>query len=123
MENVRLVSVKSVLDLPECFTSLVSFQIINDKIEAIILTNGNESIRICADGTYSNNLKVLKPQPKKEIQKWRIVGKIDDTIPMQPEVFNDEFTATERQRELTYKFNEGSFDVEPFTEFTEEDKI
>lgn len=123
MENIRLVSVKSVSELPECFKSLVSFQIVNDKIEAVVLTDGAETIRICVGESYSNNLKILKQQPKKEVQKWKVSGKIDDTIPLQPEVFDEEYKAKDRQHELSYKFGDGEFKVEPFIELVDEDKI
>lgn len=123
MENIRLVSVKSVAELPECFKSLVSFQIVNDKIEAVVLTKETEIIRICVGESYANNLKILKQQPKKEVQKWKVFGKVDDTIPMQPEVFDEEYKAQERQQELTYKFADGEFKVESFIELVDEDKI
>ena len=61
----RLISVKNASDLPEVFKGKVTFQVVDNNVEAVVFTEGDESIRIVNNGTYSNHLKILTQQPKK----------------------------------------------------------
>lgn len=67
----RLISVKTVSDLPEAFKDRVSFQVVDENLECIMITIGNTTIRVVSKDAYSNTLKVLAEEPDsyKEILK------------------------------------------------------
>ena len=60
----RLISVKNASHLPEVFKSKVTLQVVDNHVEAVVFTEGDESIRIVTNGTYSNHLKILAQQPQ-----------------------------------------------------------
>lgn len=120
----RLISVKSVNDLPDKFKEVISFQVVDNAIEAIVITVGEESVRVTGSGSYSNTLKVLAEQPKKQVTKYKLSGTVGGLV-MQPEVYDSQDDADEKRRNYEYKFNFGELDlkIEPVVEFVEEDKI
>ena len=120
----RLISVKSVNDLPDKFKEVISFQVVDNAIEAIVITLGEESVRITGSGSYSNTLKVLAEQPKKQVTKYKLSGTVGGLV-MQPEVYTSQDAADEKRRDYEHKFNFGETDlkIEPVVEFVEEDKI
>lgn len=120
----RLISVKSVNDLPDKFKEVISFQVVDNAIEAVVITVGEESVRVTGSGSYSNTLKVLAEQPKKQVTKYKLSGTVGGLV-MQPEVYASEDEADEKRRQYEYKFNFGETDlkIEPVVEFVEEDKI
>lgn len=70
----RLISIKAVSELPEAFKDKVSFQVVDNNVEAVVITLGEETLRIVGTDSYSKNVKVLKTQPKKEVTKYKLSG-------------------------------------------------
>lgn len=117
----RLISIKAVSELPEAFKDKVSFQVVDNNVEA---TLGEETLRIVGTDTYSKNVKVLKTQPKKEVTKYKLSG-IVGGLTMQPEMFESEHEADEKRKSYEYKFNFGEVElkIEPVVEYVDEEKI
>ncbi|MGC9582244.1 UNVERIFIED_CONTAM: hypothetical protein PVV41_26965, partial [Salmonella enterica subsp. enterica serovar Typhimurium] len=113
-----------VSELPEAFKDKVSFQVVDNNVEAVSFTVGEETLRIVTNGTYSNHLKILTQQPKKQVTKYKLSG-IVGGLTMQPEMFDSEHEADEKRKSYEYKFNFGEVDlkIEPVVEFVDEEKI
>ena len=120
----RLISIKAVSELPEVFKDKVSFQVVDNNVEAVVITLGEETLRIVTNGTYSNHLKILAQQPKKEVTKYKLSG-IVGGLTMQPEMFESEYDADEKRKSYEYKFNFGEVElkIEPVVEYVDEEKI
>ena len=120
----RLISIKAVSELPEAFKDKVSFQVVDNNVEAVTFTVGEETLRIVTNGTYSNHLKILTQQPKKQVTKYKLSG-IVGGLTMQPEMFDSEHEADEKRKSYEYKFNFGEVElkIEPVVEYVDEEKI
>lgn len=120
----RLISVKTVSELPEAFKDKVSFQVVDNKVEAVIFTIGEETLRVVVNGTYSNDLKILTQQPKKQVTRYKLSGSVGGLV-MQPEMFDQELEADEKRKSYEYKFDFDKVDlkIEPVVEFVDEEKI
>ena len=120
----RMVSIKSVNDLPDVFKDKVQFQVTDNNVEAVVFTLGDATLRIVTNGSYSNNLKVLQSQPKKEVTKYKLSGGIAG-MQMQPEMFDSKNDADEKRKgyERKFDYDEVDLKIEPVVEFVEEDKI
>ena len=120
----RLISIKAVSELPEAFKDKVSFQVVDNNVEAVTFTVGEETLRIVTNGTYSNHLKILTKQPKKPVTKYKLSG-IVGGLTMQPEMFDSEHEADEKRKSYEYKFNFGEVElkIEPVVEYVDEEKI
>lgn len=120
----RMVSIKSVNDLPDVFKDKVQFQVTDNYVEAIVFTLGDETLRIVAADSYSKNLKVLQFQPKKQVTKYKLSGSAGG-MQMQPEMFDSENDADEKRKgyERKFDYDEVDLKIEPVVEFVEEDKI
>ena len=120
----RMISIKSVNDLPDVFKDKVQFQVTDNNVEAVVFTLGDATLRIVTNGSYSNNLKVLQSQPKKEVTKYKLSGGIAG-MQMQPEMFDSEKDADEKRKgyERKFDYDEVDLKIEPVVEFVEEDKI
>ena len=120
----RLISIKAVSELPEAFKDKVSFQVVDNNVEAVVITLGEETLRIVTNGTYSNHLKILAQQPKKQVTKYELSG-IVGGLTMQPEMFDSEYEADEKRKSYEYKFNFGEVElkIEPVVEYVDEEKI
>ena len=120
----RLISIKAVSELPEAFKDKVSFQVVDNNVEAVTFTVGEETLRIVTNGTYSNHLKILTQQPKKQVTKYKLSG-IVGGLTMQPEMFESEYDADEKRKSYEYKFNFGEVElkIEPVVEYVDEEKI
>ena len=120
----RLISIKAVSELPEAFKDKVSFQVVDNNVEAVTFTVGEETLRIVTNGTYSNHLKILTQQPKKQVTKYKLSG-IVGGLTMQPEMFDSEYEADEKRKSYEYKFNFGEVElkIEPVVEYVDEEKI
>ena len=120
----RLISIKAVSELPEAFKDKVSFQVVDNNVEAVVITVGEETLRIVTNGTYSNHLKILTQQPKKQVTKYKLSG-IVGGLTMQPEMFDSEHEADEKRKSYEYKFNFGEVElkIEPVVEYVDEEKI
>ena len=71
--TTRMVSCKTEDDIP---LQGVSLQVTDNKIEAVIITDGENTIRIVKSSDYSSDLKILKPAPKIPVEKWFVCGKL-----------------------------------------------
>ena len=120
----RLISIKAVSELPEAFKDKVSFQVVDNNVEAVSFTVGEETLRIVTNGTYSNHLKILTQQPKKEVTKYKLSG-IVGGLTMQPEMFDSEYDAEQRRKNYEYKLNFGEVElkIEPVVEYVDEEKM
>lgn len=120
----RMISIKSVNDLPDVFKDKVQFQVTDNNVEAVVFTLGDETIRIVVADSYSKNLKVLQSQPKKEVTKYKLSGSAGG-MQMQPEMFDSEYDADEKRKGYERKFDYDDVDlkIEPVVELVEEDKI
>ena len=120
----RMISIKSVNDLPDVFKDKVQFQVTDNNVEAVVFTLGDETIRVVVASTYSNSLKVLQSQPKKQVTKYKLSGSAGG-MQMQPEMFDSEYDADEKRKgyERKFDYNEVDLKIEPVVEFVEEDKI
>ena len=122
----RLISIKAVSELPEAFKDKVSFQVVDNNVEAVVITLGEETLRIVGTDSYSKNVKVLKTQPKKEVTKYKLSGVVGG-LTMQPEMFDSdsEYEADEKRKSYEYKFNFGEVElkIEPVVEYVDEEKI
>ena len=120
----RLISVKTVSDLPEAFKDKVSFQVVDNKVEAVVFTIGEETLRVVPNGTYSNDLKILTQQPKKQVTRYKLSGSVGG-LTMQPELFDQELEADAKRKSYEYKFNFDQVDlkIDPVVEFVDEEKI
>ena len=120
----RMISIKSVNDLPDVFKDKVQFQVTDNNVEAVVFTLGDETIRVVVASTYSNSLKVLQSQPKKEVTKYKLSGSAGG-MTMQPEMFDSEYDADEKRKgyERKFDYDEVDLKIEPVVEFVEEDKI
>ena len=97
----RFIKVASVLDLPESLKNVVQFQVVDGNVEAVIVTINDESVRIVVNGTYSNNLKVLKAEPKEE-KKYYVVNGTVSGLRIIAQGFEKEDEADEFIRERSY---------------------
>lgn len=120
----RLISVKTVSDLPEAFKDKVSLQVVDNKVEAVIFTIGEESIRVVKDGTYSNDLKILTQQPKKQVTRYKLSGSVGGLV-MIPELFDQELEADAKRKSYEYKFDFDQVDlkIDPVVEFVDEERL
>ena len=120
----RLISVKTVSDLPEAFKDKVSFQVVDNKVEAVVFTLGEEILRVVVNSTYSNDLKILTQQPKKQVTRYKLSGSVGGLV-MQPEMFDQELEADAKRKSYEYKFDFDQVDlkIDPVVEFVDEEKI
>lgn len=119
----RLISIKAVSELPEAFKDKVSFQVVDNSVEAVVITIENETLRIVGTDSYSKNVKVLKTQPKKEVVKYKLYGSVGG-LTMQPEIFDSEYEADEKRKTYEYSFQDaGNLKIEPVVEYVDEEKI
>lgn len=120
----RLISVKTVSDLPGAFKDKVSFQVVDNKVEAVVFTIGEETLQVVPNGAYSNDLKILTQQPKRQVTRYKLSGSVGG-LTMVPELFDQELEADARRRGYEYKFDSYQVDlkIEPVVEFVDEEKI
>lgn len=76
---MRLSKIKKESDLPDLGVALgvdIKLQVVDDKIEAVIVTNlaTSQFIRIVKEDAYGSSLKILTEQPKVEQEVWYVEG-------------------------------------------------
>ena len=119
----RLISIKAASDLPSEFKDKIELQIVDNAIEAVVLKINGQSVRIVGTDNYSKNVKILTAQPKKEVTKYRLVGKVAD-LEVQPQTYDTEYEAEEAKRKYDSKFDyDTNLTIESVVEFVDEDKI
>lgn len=119
----RLISIKAASDLPSEFKDKIELQIVDNAIEAVVLKINGQSVRIVGTDNYSKNVKILTAQPKKEVTKYRLVGKVAD-LDVQPQTYDTEREAEEAKRKYDSKFDyDTNLVIESIVELVDEDKI
>ena len=119
----RLISIKTASDLPSEFKDKIELQIVDNAIEAVVLKINGQSVRIVGTDNYSKNVKILTAQPKKEVTRYRLVGKVAD-LDVQPQTYDTEHEAEEAKRKYDSKFDyDTNLVIESVVELVDEDKI
>ena len=119
----RLISIKAASDLPSEFKDKIELQIVDNAIEAVVLKINGQSVRIVGTDNYSKNVKILTAQPKKEVTKYRLVGKVAD-LDVQPQTYDTEREAEEAKRKYDSRFDyDTNLVIESVVELVDEDKI
>ena len=119
----RLISIKAASDLPSEFKDKIELQIVDNAIEAVVLKINGQSVRIVGTDNYSKNVKILTEQPKKEVTKYQLIGKVAD-LEVQPQTYDTEYEAEEAKRKYDSKFDyDTNLVIESVVELVDEDKI
>ena len=119
----RLISIKAASDLPSEFKDKIELQIVDNAIEAVVLKINGQSIRIVGTDAYNKNVKILAAQPKKEVTKYRLIGKVSD-LDVQPQTYDTECEAEDAKRKYDSKFDyDTDLTIEPVVELVDEAKI
>ena len=119
----RLISIKAASDLPSEFKDKIELQIVDNTIEAVVCKINGQAIRIVGTDNYSRTVKILIVQPKKEVTRYRLVGKVGD-LDVQPQTYDTEYEAEEAKKKYDYKFDyDTNLVIESVVELVDEDKI
>ena len=74
--TVRMQTIKNQNDVPQALQGIVSFQVLDNAVEAVVVKVGEDYIRISKSDNYSSNLKVVKEQPKVVVKRFVLEGKL-----------------------------------------------
>lgn len=124
METIRLVTIKTQQEIPDNLKEIVKLQVQDNKIEAVVIKLGDEYVRITKSGAYTDELKITKEQPKKEVKKWKVSGEVLFTE-IVPKVFNT-FSEAENFRydmESKVRLDQSDLKIEEFVELVDEEVI
>lgn len=113
--TARLITITNEQGIPESLKSIISMQIVDNKVEAIVVKSDNDYIRITKNDGYSSTLKVMTEQPKIEVSKWKLHGKFAGLVEVE-EMFDSEYEATNRKSEYFNSLNHYSEDGLVITE-------
>ena len=102
--NVRMVSITKQQDLPQSLLGVVTFQVENDKVEAVVVKVGEEYIRITKSETYSSHLRISKEQGKIKVKKFALKGKYLGMVEVYEE-FDDKYQAQSKLEDYRSKAN------------------
>lgn len=124
METIRLVTVKTQQEIPDNLKEIIKLQVQDNKIEAVVIKLGDEYVRITKSGAYTDDLKITKEQPKKEVKKWKVSGEVLFTE-IVPKVFNT-FSDAENFKydmESKVRLDQSDLKIEEFVELVDEEVI
>lgn len=107
--TARLITITDEQGIPESLKSIISMQIVDNKVEAVVVKLDNDYIRITKGGTYTDTLKVMTEQPKIEVSKWKLHGKFAGLVEVE-EMFDSEYEANNRKSEYLSSLNHYSED-------------
>ena len=124
METIRLVTIKTQQEIPDNLKEIIKLQVQDNKIEAVVIKLGDEYIRITKGGTYSDDLKITKEQPKKEVKKWKVFGEVLFTE-IVPKVFKTLSEAENFRHDMESKvsLDQSDLKIEEFVELVDEGVI
>lgn len=124
METIRLVTIKTQQEIPDNLKEIVKLQVQDNKIEAVVIKLGDEYIRITKSGTYTDELKITKEQPKKEVKKWKVFGEVL-SAEIVPKVFKtlSEAESFKYSMESTVNLVQSKLEIEEFVELVDEEVI
>lgn len=74
---MRMIKVTDIQQLPTIEGVEISFQVVDKKIEAIIIKQNDEEIRIVKDGTYTDHLAVLVKEEEEYNVVYAVSGERD----------------------------------------------
>lgn len=100
--TVRMQTIKNQNDIPQALQGIVSFQVLDNSVEAVVVKVGEDYIRISKSDSYSSNLKVVKEQPKVVVKRFVLEGKLLGIADVK-EVFEKEHDATTKLRHYEQK--------------------
>ena len=120
----RMVSIKTQAEIPASLKDLVSLQIVDNNIEAVVVKVGEEYIRITKADAYGNNLKLTKEQGKVEVTRFAVTGKYLGMVEVYEE-FEDKWDARAKFDEYVSKagYAEHGLEVKEIVVLVEPDKI
>lgn len=124
METTRLVTIKTQQEIPDNLKEIIKLQVQDNKIEAVVIKLGDEYIRITKGGTYSDDLKITKEQPKKEVKKWKVSGEVL-SAEIVPKVFKalSEAESFKYSMESIVNWDQSKLEIEEFVELVDEEVI
>ena len=124
METTRLVTIKTQQEIPDNLKEIVKLQVQDNKIESVVIKIGDEYVRITKNGTYTDELKITKEQPKKEVKKWKVFGEVL-SAEIVPKVFKtlSEAESFKYDTESRVNFNQSDLYIEEFVELVDEEVI
>ena len=124
METIRLVTINKQQEIPDNLKEIVKLQVQDNKIEAVVIKLGNEYVRITKSGAYTDELKITKEQPKKEVKKWKVSGTVLDSE-IVPKIFNSEREAESFKYDMESKvrLDQSDLKIEEFVELVDEEVI
>ena len=124
METIRLVTIKTQQEIPDNLKEIVKLQVQDNKIEAVVIKLGDEYVRITKSGTYTDELKITKEQPKKEVKKWKVFGEVL-SAEIVPKVFKtlSEAESFKYSMESTVNLVQSKLEIEEFVELVDEEVI
>ena len=124
METIRLVTIKTQQEIPDNLKEIVKLQVQDNKIEAVVIKIGDEYVRITKSGAYTDELKITKEQPKKEVKKWKVFGEVL-SAEIVPKVFKtlSEAESFKYDTESRVNFNQSDLYIEEFVELVDEEVI
>jgi hypothetical protein len=115
MENIRYATIKSENNIPEALKGVVSFQIADGQVEAVIVKVGDDFLRIVKPDSYSTYLKILTKEPKVKVERFAVKGKYQGLVDVYEE-FADKY-----ERKVGYE--DSGLTVEAVTVEVDADKI
>lgn len=120
----RMVSIKTHAEIPPSLKEIVSLQVVDNNIEAVVVKVGNEYIRITKADAYANNLKLAKEQGKIEVTRFVVTGKYLGMVEVHEE-FEDKWDAQAKFDEYVSKagYAEHGLEVKEIVVLVEPDKI
>lgn len=121
---MRLAKIKDSTELGE-FKDIISLQVVDGNVEAVVLAYNGQELRITAAGSYSSALKLLVEEPKEEVKRFRVKGTYMG-MDIVPKEFDSQYDATQYIIELNGKLpygEEHSLEIEEFSEFKQVTKI
>lgn len=121
MENARFVTIKDESGIPEKLKGILSFQVSDGNVEAVVVKINDQFVRIVKSETYSTTLKVLTQAPKKQVEKWLLSGKYMGMVDVS-ELYDDHVVANERLAEYQEKSHWTDNNLEVKSVFVEEDE-
>ena len=124
METIRLVTIKTQQEIPDNLKEIVKLQVQDNKIESVVIKIGDEYVRITKNGTYTDELKITKEQPKKEVKKWKVFGEVL-SAEIVPKVFKtlSEAESFKYDTESRVNSNQSDLYIEEFVELVDEEVI
>jgi hypothetical protein len=116
---MRMQRVETESDLPDLGIKIV-FQVTDNNVEAVIIGEGEDQIRITKASSYSESLKITRPQQKTSKKVYVVVGKLLGIADYRSEEFEKEYEASHHYNSLESNIG---LEIKKETVYYYEDKI